>query len=420
MTIVARPSALAALVAALLAAGCDGGEPATVDARMRVSDVLGGADTAGYARALERRPFSFPRDHGPHPDFRTEWWYLTGNLEGEGGRRFGYQLTIFRVALAPPADAAGTTRAGSASAPGGAGNGREGSDGERSAWATRQAYMGHLAVTDADGERFLAEERFARGALGLAGAEAEPLRVWVEDWAIEGGEEDAFAVRAGAEGFAVELALERGKAPVLNGDRGLSAKGPEPGNASYYYSVTRMPTRGTVTVAGRTHAVRGLSWLDREWSTSALGPELEGWDWLALQLGAGRELMVYRLRRPDGSAAPFSGGTWVEAGGGSRPLNVDDLLMEPVHWWRSPRGEVEYPVAWRVRVPDLELSLEVRPLLEGQEWTGAFRYWEGAVTAAGRGPGGEEVRGRGYLELTGYAGSGSPGGAAGIVRGDGR
>ncbi|NIP60339.1 MAG: carotenoid 1,2-hydratase, partial [Gemmatimonadetes bacterium] len=301
-----------------------------------------------------------------------------------------------------------------------AGSGREGGAGAGSAWATRQAYLGHFAVTDPDGEGFLAEERFVRGALGLAGAEQEPLRVWVEDWAIEGGEGDTFAARARAEGFAVDLALERGKAPVLNGDRGLSAKGPEPGNASYYYSLTRMPTRGKVTVAGRTYAVRGLSWLDREWSTSALGSELEGWDWLALQLDGSRELMVYRLRRPDGSAAPFSGGTWVEPGGGSRSLNMDDLLMEPVHWWRSPRGGVEYPVGWRVRLPALELSLEVRPLLEGQEWTGAFRYWEGAVTAAGSGPGGEELRGRGYLELTGYAASRTPGGAAGIVRGDGR
>ncbi|HSR41876.1 MAG TPA: lipocalin-like domain-containing protein [Longimicrobiales bacterium] len=410
----------ALVLAALGAAGCDGGESAVADARMRVSDVLGGADTAGYARALEPRPFTFPRDHGPHPAFRTEWWYLTGNLAGEEGRRFGYQLTIFRVALAPPSGGSGASRRGDGPAVDGAGSGGGGSVGPRSAWATRQAYMGHFAVTDADGERFLAEERFARGALGLAGAGLDPLRVWIEDWTIEGRAGDGFAARARGDGFAVELELERGKAPVLNGERGLSPKGPEPGNASYYYSLTRMPTRGTVTVDGRTIVVRGLSWLDREWSTSALGPELEGWDWLALQLEGDRELMVYRLRRPDGSAAPLSGGTWVAPDGSSRALGVDDVLMEPVDWWRSPGGDAEYPVAWRLRVPALELTLDVRPLLDGQEWTGAFRYWEGAVAAAGAGPGGEAVRGRGYLELTGYAGSAPPGGTAGIVRGEGR
>lgn len=399
-----------ALAAAVVAGACGDGDAGEVDARLRVPDVLGGADTAGYARAVEPRTFAFPDDHGPHPAFRTEWWYFTGNLTAPDGRRFGYQLTIFRVALAPPGNA-GDARGGSG--PGGTGG---------SAWATRQAYMGHLALTDVRGERFLTEERFARGAVGLAGAAGDPFRVWLEDWSVTGGEAGAFPARLRARGseFALELTLDGGKPPVLHGSRGLSRKGPGHGNASYYYSLTRISTRGTVIVDGRTVPVEGLSWLDREWSTSALGPELEGWDWLSLQLDGGREIMIYRLRRRDGTVSPFSGGTRVEPDGSVRPLEVSAARFRPTRWWRPAGDAVRYPVGWSLDLPELGLALEVSPLLDAQEWRGAFRYWEGAVEARGRGPDGDPVAGRGYLELTGYGGADTPGSPGGTARDAGR
>lgn len=385
---------LRCLLPALLLVACGEPDSRTVDARLSVSSVLAGPDTAGYARATGPRPFRFPADHGPHPDYRTEWWYATGNLEGPEGRRFGYQFTVFRSALSPePPD-------------------------RRSAWATNQAYMAHFALTDAASGRFFTAERFSRGALGLAGARARPFRIWLEGWEMSGEGDGAFPLRlrAASESVSVDLVLERGKPPVLQGDDGLSPKGPEPGNASYYYSLTRMPTRGRVTVEGRSVEVRGLSWLDREWSTSALGPELAGWDWFALQLDGGAELMYYRLRGRDGSTVPESGGSWVAPDGASSRLGTGEVRLEPLAWWRSPEGGARYPVAWSVRIPDRGLDLRVRAVLPDQEWRGAFRYWEGAVDVTGTRDG-TPVSGRGYVELTGYgdgfvpgAGAADPGG----------
>ena len=370
-----------------------GGADEDAGARLTLAGTLGGTDTAGYARALESRAFVFPEDHAPHPDFRTEWWYVTGNVSTEEGRAFGYQVTLFRSALAPgpPASA--------------------------SAWATNQAWMGHVAVTDLATGRHVAEERFARGALDLAGGRAAPFRVWLEDWALEGGAGGAFPlrVRAAWEGAALDLLLDPAKPPVAQGERGLSRKGPEPGNASYYYSFTRLATRGEVRVGGEAFAVRGWSWLDREWSTSALSPGTEGWDWFALQLDDGTELMLYRLRLASGGASPFSEGVRVGRDGGAQRLAAADATLEVTRRWRSPAGGALYPSAWRVRVPGAGLDLAVEAAAADQEWRGAIRYWEGAVTVTGSGPDGP-VAGRGYAELTGYAG-GSGGAGAGAVRG---
>ncbi len=354
-----------------------------VRATLSVAQAVGGEDTAGYARAFVPRPFVFPRDHGPHPDFRTEWWYLTGNLQSETGARFGWQLTIFRSALAPamPQRASG--------------------------WATRQVYMAHFALTDVRAGRYHAFERFARGAEELAGAEAAPFRVWLEDWSMRSTDSAFFPlhVQAADSGVAIDLVLTAGKPLVLHGDAGLSRKSDAPGSASYYYSFTRLPAEGTVhTPAGETR-VQGASWFDREWSTSSLGPGVAGWDWFALQLNDSTELMVYRLRRSDDSTDPFSAGTFVDARGGTTHLDAAAATITPLATWISPLDGARYPSRWRVRVPGLGLDLEVTPVSADQELNLAVRYWEGAVDVRGT-RAGAPIAGRGYVELTGYAGTG--------------
>lgn len=384
-----------------------GDGPGEIRATLSLVETLGGADTAGYARADRVVPFDFPADHGWHPDFRSEWWYLTGNLEAGDGRRFGYQLTLFRSSLSPiPAGESGGDRYGPASR-----------------WATTQAWMGHLAVTDAEAQRFHAFERFERGALELAGVETGPFRVWVGPWEIAGPtrtegvaaspREEIFPLRVRASSDSVEigLTLERGKGIVLQGDRGLSRKGPEPGNASYYYTMPRLPTVGRLRTPAGSFEVRGASWLDREWSTSALSEGVVGWDWFALHLDDGRDIMVYGLRRADGSLTESSEGLLVQPDASTRRLARDDFSLAVEARWSSPVDGADYPARWRLRVPSAGLDLQIRPILADQELTLAFRYWEGAVDVrthpeAERAP---SRSGRGYVELTGYAGEEPPG-----------
>jgi predicted secreted hydrolase len=353
--------------------------PAPIRATLSVTGALTGGDDAGFARALGPRRLVFPPDHGPHPAFRTEWWYYTGNLTTADGLRFGFQLTFFRMALtAVPV-------------------------GGDSAWRTSQVYMAHFALTDTAGRRFHAFERLDRDALGLAGATAEPFHVWVDDWsaAAPGPAASPVRLRAADGDVAIDLVLRSQKGIVLEGEEGLSRKGPEPGNASYYYSLTRLAARGVVTVGGHAHQVSGSSWMDREWSTSALGPDGVGWDWFALQLADGRDLMFYRLRRRDGSADPFSAGTLVLADGSTRPLQRDDVELEALGSWRSGGTGVVYPSGWRIRIPHARIELDLSPILPDQELDLGVRYWEGAVDVSGSGAG-QPIAGVGYVELTGY------------------
>ena len=352
-----------------------------LEASLALAEAMGG-DTTGYARAAAVRPLVFPDDYGPHPAYKTEWWYYTGNLDTEEGRHFGYELTIFRFALAPP-DTAAAERV--------------------SAWATDQLFMAHFALTDVAAKDFHAFERFSRGALGLAGAQAAPYRVWLEDWSMEGGAGDPFPMRlrAAEDGVAIDLTLDAAKPLVLQGDRGLDQKGPEPGNASYYYSFTRLPTEGTITIDGRAYAVRGLSWKDHEWSTSALGDEQVGWDWFALQLSDGRDLMFYQLRRRDGTPSPFTNGVLVAPDGSTQPLERGDVAIDVLDTWTSPRSAAVYPARWRFRIPSEALDLQITPHLPDQEMDVSVRYWEGAVRIDGT-SGGETVSGNGYVEMTGY------------------
>ena len=380
-----RPSwrTVAALTA--LTAACSADVP-EVRTGLSLREAMGGAEDAmGYARAVGPRAFVFPDDHGPHPGYRVEWWYVTGNLRATAGRRFGFQITFFRSAQSPP-------------------------DGERraSAWAAHDVWMAHFAIVDPAAGAFTHFERFARGAAGLAGARASPLRVWLEDWSLTSLDTTAGAptfpvrLRAAEAGVALDLILNTGRPPVLQGEAGLSSKGPEPGNASYYYSLMRMPAEGTLVQGGDSLAVDGTAWLDREWSTSALGEDLVGWDWFAIQLEDGHDIMLYQLRRADGSADPYSAGTIVDPAGAVRKLGADEFVLEPTGTWENPAGDTRYPVRWRVRVPDMALDLAVAAVLDDQEMDATVRYWEGAVDVRGS-IGGREAAGVGYLEMTGYA-----------------
>lgn len=350
---------------------------------MTVLQALGpGPHDDQFARAIAPREFRFPEDHGPHPEFRNEWWYWTGNLTGTGGRAFGYEVTIFRTALAPDRD---TLRS--------------------SAWAPRDVYMAHFTVTDVATERFYAFERTSRGALDLAGAASSPFRAWVLDWSVTGagdaGAAPPFHLRAKDGAVSLDLTLEQGKPIVLQGDRGLSRKGGEPGNASYYYSLTRMPTSGTVVIAGERFDVRGASWMDREWSTRALSADQIGWNWFALRLDDGREVMFFHLRRRDGSGDPWSSGTLVEPDGTPIALKFEDVTVEPRGSFTSPRSHVVYPASFRLAIPRFSLDLTIIPVTADQELDLTFRYWEGAIRIEGTAHG-KKIGGQGYLELTGY------------------
>jgi len=344
--------------------------------------LLGAEADDGFARATAPREFVFPTDHGSHPEFRTEWWYFTGNLATAEGRHFGFELTFFRYAVGPAAAQRGGT----------------------SAWRADQVWMAHFAITDTQGKRFIARERLTREALGLAGAAAEPLHVWVEDWSLTGeGRGDDLRVQLAARDdvTALSLGLASTVPHVAQGDSGLDVKGAGTGNASYYYSVPRLAAEGEVTIGGESFEVTGTAWLDREWSTSSLEPGTVGWDWFALHLSDGSNLMFYRLRTESGGVSPFSGGTLVAADGGRRRLEAQDVRLMAVDEWTSAATGVRYPIAWRLEVPGSAIELAIRPYLNDQELALSVRYWEGAVHAEGRGPLGP-LTAQGYLELAGY------------------
>jgi len=358
----------------ILVAGCSQQPEAP---SLDVSSVLGGTAEAGFARAMNKRPFDFPRDHGAHPEYRNEWWYVTGNLTTDDGRRFGYQVTFFRIALAP------ATRA------------------RESQWATRQLWLAHVALSDIDNSKHLQEERLVRGAAGLAGAAADPFAVWVESWRLSGGPQAEFPwrVEVDAPQFGFELQLEPLKPLVLQGEEGLSRKGAEPGNASYYYSYTRLRTKGRIRVADRWLSVAGRSWLDREWSTSALTGDQAGWDWFSIQLDDGRELMYYQIRRKDGRPDRFSAGKLIGSTGVARTLNFGEVRLEKEREWVSGEGE-RYPVQWTMEIPHAGLSLRIRAAFDDQQMKTSIRYWEGAVEVFDKT--GKNRLGVGYLEMTGY------------------
>jgi len=343
----------------------------------------GNAAASEWAVAEGMRTWSFPRDHGSHPEYRTEWWYFTGVLAAADGRKFGYQLTFFRQGIVPVADDPGNP------------------------WSIRDLHLAHFTLTNVQEGSFRFGERASRAGPGLAGAGVGGLNAWVLDWsAAADGETFALVAREGAVG--IRLSLRPRRPPVLHGTGGLSRKGPAAGQASWYSSVTDLETTGTVLTADGTGvAVRGASWFDHEFGSGQLAEDLAGWDWFGLRLSDGRSLMVYRLRRRDGAPAPASSGTLVGADGSVRHLTRDEVAIEPLATWRSPHSGARYPARWRVLVPAAGVALELTPLVPDQELrTGrstGVTYWEGAVAGTGSAAG-SPVAAEGYIELTGYAG----------------
>lgn len=343
-----------------------------------ITRVLGpDADAAGHARVYAPRPFRFPDDHAAHPDYRHEWWYFTGNLASPAGRSFGFQLTFFRFALrATPAH-------------------------EESALSTRHALLGHFAVTDITSGTFQAFQRLERPVLGISGWAEHPPQVWLRDWRMSLLNDTRWSLQATAPDVGLSLTVESTKPVIAQGVDGYSRKGTDPGNASLYYSQTRLEARGAITLREVRHPVTGHAWLDREWGSSALDAGTVGWDWFGLQCSDGSELMLYVLRNADGGLGAFSAGSWCAPDGHVVPLARAAFAVRPRAHWRSPSTGTRYPSRWEIEVPALGLKLDVSARVPDQEWRALFRYWEGCVEFRGS-RSGLALHGTGYAELTGY------------------
>jgi predicted secreted hydrolase len=328
-----------------------------------------GRDVAGFAPVVPGVKLSFPADHGPHPDFRIEWWYLTANLTDAAGTAYGVQWTLFRQAMTP--------------------------DAEQDGWANRQIWMGHAAVTRADTHRF--GESFARGGVGQAGAEASPFAAWIDAWQMRGLDPmsaDTIAplsLTASGAAFSYALRLEADRPLVLEGDAGYSKKS-DRGQASYYYSQPYFKARGSLTLDDKAVEVNGQAWMDREWSSQPLASDQIGWDWFSLHLGSGEKLMLFRLRQADGQN--YFSGNWIGLDGRSVQIAASDIAMTPTATTRI--ADRKLPTSWRIAIAARGVSIETTPL-NAVSWMGtSFPYWEGPIRFSG------SHVGVGYLEMTGY------------------
>jgi len=335
----------------------------------------------GWREAEAGYQYEFPRDHASHEDYGIEWWYYTGNLQAKDGRRFGYQLTFFRVGVArQPVNP--------------------------SRWAVRNLYMTHLAISDIQRQQFHSFERINRAGIGWAGAATDEYRVWNEDWSARlDGHEHVLSASDGD--YKIDLRLGQALPAVIHGENGISQKGPSPGNASHYYSLTRLQTAGRLTVGGESFEVTGLSWMDHEFGTSFLEEEEAGWDWFSIQLDDDRELMLFEIRRGDGQIDPRSSGTLIDRDGRATHIRFGEFALASSDVWRSPASQAEYPTAWTIDLPAYHLKLTARAAFADQELrtteSTGVTYWEGSINIEGAADG-KPVSGRGYLEMTGYAG----------------
>lgn len=337
-----------------------------------------------FELAVPGYEFEFPRDHFEHPEFEIEWWYYTGNLDDGGRRRFGFELTFFRVSVerdSPP----------------------------ESAWDVGQVYLAHFAVTDIAAGRFYRAERVNRAGPGLAGASRSRSRIWNGNWSADWDFSDAAhpsqRLRALTEEVSLDLSLRSAKPAVVHGVDGISRKAAGKGRASHYISLTRLDAAGTVAIGGAAFEVTGSAWMDHEFSTDSMGPNQVGWDWMSAQLDDGTELMLYGMRDRDGRHGEFSSGTFVDADGRPRHLDAAEFSLVPGRTWRSRETGAVYPVAWTVEIPGLGFKLACEPLMDAQEVVSERgstpTYWEGAVRYSGKRRD-ANVAGVGYLEMTGY------------------
>jgi predicted secreted hydrolase len=333
-----------------------------------------------YKVAVPGYRYEFPRDYFNHPEFQTEWWYYTGNVTAEDGHRFGFELTFFRVGVSREAT-------------------------QRNTWDLRDLYLAHLAVSDLDGRSFYHTERANRAGPGIAGLDGGKERIWNGNWNVSWNGENQ-VLKAVDEQVCFSLKLHPEKPPVIHGENGVSQKGAGIGRASYYISLTRLKTSGTLQLQDKKYVVSGFAWMDHEFFTNQLEKEQVGWDWFSVQLSDDTELMLYRIRRADGSVDPYSSGTYVDASGRAAHLRREDFSLKPEdQMWKSPATGAVYPVRWRIVVPKLAMELEATTALESQELAGKSQtipnYWEGAIALNGR-RGNGAVSGAGYLEMTGY------------------
>jgi predicted secreted hydrolase len=330
---------------------------------------------ATYKSALPGYHYEFPRDHFNHPDFQTEWWYYTGNLHTADGRRFGFELTFFRLGVDRSPD-------------------------QPAVWDVRDVWMAHLALSDIDGNRFFHTERLNRSGAGIAGADLSQARVWNGNWQTVWQRPDfqAQTLTAVDEKFSFVLNVKSDKPPVIHGATGVSQKSQGEGHASHYISFTRLVTSGTITLEGKQYPVTGLSWMDHEYFTEQLAPDQTGWDWFSLQFTDGSEMMLYRLRHADGTADPYSAGTYIDPQGHSRSLSFKDFTATPGKEWISPATKTHYPVEWTIKVPSLNIDISTTTRLPQQVLASKIKgnpsYWEGAIEITGT------RQGVGYLEMT--------------------
>jgi predicted secreted hydrolase len=360
--------------------------PSTVEAKTPVATptpIVTSATEPGFLFADGSRPLTFPADFGAHPDFRTEWWYYTGNLQTAERRHFGFELTIFRVGLLPP----------TVELP------------NDSNWSSRDFYFAHFAISDIDSNQFYAFQRYSRPGPGLAGAQADPYRVWLEDWTITEQTPDVYQLQAEQENIVLNLTLTDEMGVILHGENGYSRKGKDPTNASYYYSQPRLRAQGSIQIGGTPYAVTGLAWKDHEFSTSVLDENQTGWDWFSLQLEDGSALMLFQLRERGGGISESASGTFIAAEGTTQHLSKSDFEITVLDQWQSPNTQGLYPSSWEIRLHQPDCFLTAQPWMADQEINfPPITYWEGAVYFEGA-CNSTPARGNGYIELTGYAGN---------------
>jgi len=357
-------------------------QPTTREVKTRffeLSDLLSRASVSNdnaFQKALNPKAFSFPQDHLAHPDFRSEWWYFTGHLSDPQSpqKTFGYQFTLFRQAVTPPQV-------------------------KTSPWSTPQLYMAHFAITNIEQNSHRATEKFSREGPGLAGTSLKPLSLWIENWRLQSVQPDSlFPLRLittdNTHKISLDLMLAPEKTFILQGNEGLSKKSFEPGNASYYYSYTRLGTSGSVKWDDTKTPVEGRSWFDHEWSTSALNSNQQGWDWFSLQLENGYDLMYFRIRSTHKESATQAI-TLIDPKGNKIPVDTSNIALTELSHWVSPNGK-QYPAKWLFELPKHQIKLTLTPKVADQEMRLSVNYWEGAVNVEG------SHRGLGYVELTGY------------------